>query len=97
MKFPFLKDLGREEGSVRVGPLGRMNVTKSLSTPLAQQALERFHAYTNGATNNMTLHTNWARTIEVLHAAELIDELLRDPDLQKRGPDRHTRGWRVGR
>ena len=46
MKFPFLKDLGREKGSVRVGPLGRMNVTKSLSTPLAQEALERFHAYT---------------------------------------------------
>jgi NAD-reducing hydrogenase large subunit len=83
MKFPFLKDLGREEGSVRVGPLGRMNVTKSLSTPLAQEALERFHAYTGGATNNMTLHTNWARTIEVLHAAELIEELLRDPDLQR--------------
>ena len=50
MKFPFLKDLGREEGSVRVGPLGRMNVTKSLSTPLAQQALESFHAYTGGRT-----------------------------------------------
>jgi len=83
MKFPFLKDLGREKGSVRVGPLARMNVTNLLSTPLAQQALERFHAYTGGAPNNMTLHTNWARTIEVLHAAELIDELLRDPDLQK--------------
>ena len=83
MKFPFLKDLGREKGSVRVGPLGRMNVTNSLSTPLAQEALERFHAYTGGAANNMTLHTNWARTIEVLHAAELIEELLRDPDLQK--------------
>lgn len=83
MKFPFLKDLGRENGSVRVGPLGRMNVTKSLSTPLAQEALERFHAYTSGVANNMTLHTNWARTIEVLHAAELIEELLRDPDLQK--------------
>ena len=82
MKFPFLKDLGREKGSVRVGPLGRMNVTKSLPTPLAQEALERFHAYTAGAANSMTLHTNWARTIEVLHAAELIGELLRDPDLQ---------------
>ncbi len=82
MKFPFLKELGRERGSVRVGPLARMNVTTSLSTPLAQGALERFHAYTGGAPNNMTLHTNWARTIEVLHAAELIAELLRDPDLQ---------------
>ncbi|BBZ17899.1 Ni/Fe hydrogenase subunit alpha [Mycolicibacterium gadium] len=82
MKFPFLKDLGREKGSVRVGPLARMNVTKTLSTPRAQEALERFHAYTGGAPNNMTLHTNWARTIEVLHAAEVIEGLLRDPDLQ---------------
>ncbi|ABF08408.1 MULTISPECIES: Ni/Fe hydrogenase subunit alpha [Pseudomonadota] len=83
MKFPYLKDLGREKGSVRVGPLGRMNVTKTLSTPLAQEALERFHAYTKGRANNMTLHTNWARAIEILHAAEVIRELLHDPDLQK--------------
>jgi NAD-reducing hydrogenase large subunit len=82
MKFPYLTDLGREHGSVRVGPLGRMNVTHSLSTPLAQEALERFHAYTPGRANNMTLHTNWARAIEILHAAELIQELLNDPDLQ---------------
>lgn len=82
MKFPFLKDLGREKGSVRVGPLARMNVTNSLPTPRAHEALERFHAYTGGAANNMTLHTNWARAIEVLHAAELIEELLRDPLLQ---------------
>ena len=82
MKFPYLSDLGRENGSVRVGSLGRLNVTQSLSTPLAQQALERFHAYTPGRANNMTLHTNWARAIEILHAAELIKELLNDPDLQ---------------
>src|SRR6476620_7077902 len=36
----------RDAGSVRVGPLARMNVTHTLSTPLAQQALEKFHAYT---------------------------------------------------
>jgi len=83
MKFPFLKGLGREAGSVRVGPLARMNVTRSLSTPLAQEALERFHAYTHGRANNMTLHYNWARAIEILHAAELIRDLLNDPDLQK--------------
>lgn len=60
-----------------------MNVTKSLSTPLAQEALERFHNYTKGKANNKTLHTNWARAIEILHSAELIKELLNDPDLQK--------------
>jgi len=82
MKFPFLKKLGREKGSVRVGPLGRLNVTKSLTTPLAQEALERFHHYTKGKSNNKTLHTNWARAIEILHSAELIKELLYDADLQ---------------
>lgn len=83
MKFPYLKDLGREEGSVRVGPLARANVTKSYSTPLAQAALERFKAYSNGKGNNRVLHTNWARAIEIIHSAELIKELLNDPDLQK--------------
>ncbi|CAN5600864.1 Ni/Fe hydrogenase subunit alpha [soil metagenome] len=83
MKFPFLTDLGREAGSVRVGPLARLNVTGSLSTPLAQQALEKFHAYTGGRANDMTLHTNWARTIEIIHAAEVVRDLLLDPDLQK--------------
>ena len=84
MKFPYLKDLGREAGSVRVGPLARLNVTKSYgdSTPLAQAALERFHDYTHGRANDMTLHTNWARAIEILHSAELIKVLLNDPDLQ---------------
>ena len=83
MKFPFLTDLGRDAGSVRVGPLARLNVTKSLSTPLAQQALEKFHAYTDGRANNMTLHTNWARAIEIVHAAEVVRDLLADPDVQK--------------
>ncbi|MEH6576112.1 MAG: Ni/Fe hydrogenase subunit alpha [Amphritea sp.] len=83
MKFPFLKDLGREKGSVRVGPLARLNVTQCYLTPLAQEALERFKAYTNGKSNNMVLHTNWARAIEIIHCAELIKQLLNDPDLQQ--------------
>ena len=83
MKFPFLKELGREKGSVRVGALARVNVTKSYSTPLAQAALEKFHAYNKGKASTKALHTNWARTIEIIHTAELIKELLSDPDLQK--------------
>ena len=83
MKFPFLKELGREKGSVRVGPLARVNVTKSYSTPLAQAALEKFQTYNKGKCSNKALHTNWARAIEILHSAELIKVLLSDPDLQK--------------
>lgn len=83
MKFPYLTDLGREAGSVRVGPLARLNVTRTLSTPIAAEALERFHAYTRGRANNRTLHTNWARTIEIIHAAEVVRDLLNDPDITK--------------
>jgi NAD-reducing hydrogenase large subunit len=83
MKFPFLTQLGRDAGAVRVGPLARLNVTNTLSTPIAAEALKRFHAYTGGRANNMTLHTNWARTIEIIHAAEVVRDLLLDPDLQK--------------
>ena len=83
MKFPYLTDLGREAGSVRVGPLARLNVTRSLPTPIAAEALERFHAYTGGRANDMTLHTNWARTIEIIHAAEVVRDLLKDPDITK--------------
>jgi NAD-reducing hydrogenase large subunit len=83
MKFPYLTDLGREAGSVRVGPLARLNVTKTLSTPLAAEALQKFHAYTGGRANAMTLHTNWARAIEIIHAAEVVKDLLGDPDVCK--------------
>lgn len=81
MKFPFLKAFGREAGCVRVGSLARLNVTGTLTTPRAAEALERFHAYTQGRANTMTLHTNWARAIEIIHAAEVVRDLLNDPDL----------------
>ena len=82
MKFPYLTALGREAGSVRVGPLARMNITQTLTTPLAAAELAQFHDYTHGKANDMTLHTNWARAIEIINTAELIQELLLDPDLQ---------------
>lgn len=81
MKFPFLKALGREVGSVRVGSLARLNVTPTFSTTHAADAAEEFHAYTGGRANPMTLHGNWARAIEIVHAAEVIEQLLHDPDL----------------
>jgi NAD-reducing hydrogenase large subunit len=82
MKFPYLKHLGRENGWYRVGPLARLNTCDFIPTPLAQKEFEEFKAYTNGKPNNMTLHYHWARLIEILHAAEVIRDLLHDPDLQ---------------
>jgi NAD-reducing hydrogenase large subunit len=31
----------------------------------------------------MSMHMHWARLIELLHSAEVIRDLLKDPDLQK--------------
>ena len=82
MKFPYLKHLGKEKGWYRVGPLSRLNTCDFIPTPLAQKEFELFKAYTHGKPNGMTLHYHWARLIEVLHSAEMIRELLKDPDLQ---------------
>lgn len=93
MKFPYLKSLGRENGWNRVGPLARMNVSERLSTPLANEEFKIFKEYTNGKPNGHTMHTHWARLIEILHCAELIKELLYDPmilgdDLLRKGTSR---------
>ena len=83
MKFPYIKEYGNEKGWYRVGPLARLNTCDFIPSPLAQKAFEEFKAYTNGKPNNMSLHYHWARLIETLHSAEMIRELLNDPDLQK--------------
>jgi NAD-reducing hydrogenase large subunit len=81
MKFPYLTHLGRQEGWNRVGPLARLNVCDRIDTPLAQQELEAFKAYTAGKPNHSTMHYHWARLIELLHCAEVMKALLHDPDI----------------
>jgi NAD-reducing hydrogenase large subunit len=83
MKFPYLMHIGKENGWYRVGPLARCNTADFIPTPLAQKELEIFKAYTNGKPNNMSMHMHWARLIELLHSAEMMKDLLNDPDLQK--------------
>jgi NAD-reducing hydrogenase large subunit len=82
MKFPYLKSLGKEKGWYRVGPLARLNTCDFIPSPLAQKEFEEYKAYANGRPNNMSLHTHWARLIELLHSGEVIRDLLKDPDLQ---------------
>jgi NAD-reducing hydrogenase large subunit len=81
MKFPFIRSLGREQGWYRVGPLARLNTCDFIPTPLAQAEFEIYKAYTGGRPNGMSMHMHWARLIEALHAAEVIRDLLKDPDL----------------
>ena len=82
MKFPYLKSLGKKDGWYTVGPLARLNTCDFIPTPLAQKEFEIYKAYTKGKPNNMSMHMHWARLIELLHSAEVMKELLNDPDLQ---------------
>jgi NAD-reducing hydrogenase large subunit len=91
LKFPYIKQLGREHGWNRVGPLGRINVCDGIRTDLAEK--ERLAFFSDGrGINNRTMHTHWARLIEILHCAEMIKELLEDDDILSN--DLHRKGER---
>ena len=92
MKFPFMKQLGTEEGWYRVGPLARVNTADFIDTPEAELARQEFKAVTGGKPNNITMAYHWARMIETLHAAEKMKALLNDSDLQ--GEDLVVKGER---
>lgn len=81
MKFPYLKNVGREKGWNRVGPLARLNICDYIPTPLAEKARQEYFEFTGSNVNNSTMYSHWARLIETLHCAEVMKELLFDPDI----------------
>ncbi len=82
MKFPYFKKLGYPEGSYRVGPLARFNVSDSISTPKAGKYFDVFKQIANGKPVKGSLFYHFARLVEMLHATELIAELIEDDDIQ---------------
>ena len=88
IKFPYLKNVGwkgfvdgKDSGVYRVAPLGRLNASDGMATPLAQQHYEKFYETLGGKPVHMTLATHWARLIEALQAAERMVELIDDPEI----------------
>lgn len=81
LKFPFFKEFGPEEGFYRVGPLGRLNVADSISTPLAQKEFLEFKKINGGKPVESSLYYHYARLIEALYSAERAMEILNDPDV----------------
>lgn len=65
MKFPYLKEIGREHGWNRVGPLARINICEAIPTPLAEKERQAFVSFTGKKVNNSTLYSHWARLIEI--------------------------------
>ncbi|WP_234087496.1 Ni/Fe hydrogenase subunit alpha [Azonexus sp. R2A61] len=95
MKFPHIRSLGADDGWYKVGPLARVQAASYLATPLAEAERLKMLALGNGKPVHGTLVYHWARLIEILHALEMIDELLNDPDIlgldlmAERGERRH--------
>ena len=81
LKFPYYKALGWPKGTYRVGPLGRLNAAKRISTPLAQAEYQKFMALRGGKVIEGTLFYHYARIIEDLYGLERARELLEDPDI----------------
>ncbi len=87
-KLPYLKKIGWKglidgptSGIYRVGPLGRLNASEGMATPLAQQEFERMYETLGGKPVHSTLAFHWARLIELLYAAERALELSRDEEI----------------
>jgi len=81
LKFPYYKKMGFPQGVYRVGPLGRLNASDQIRTPIAGEEHKRFKAINNGAPVENTLYYHYARLIEILYAIERARELLLDEDI----------------
>ena len=81
MKFPFLKHLGADLGSYRVGPLSRLQNCDFIPSELAEVQRREFVAAAHGEPVQAVLAYHWARMVELLHCVEVISELLDDPDI----------------
>jgi NAD-reducing hydrogenase large subunit len=80
LKFPYYKKLGYPGGVYRVGPLGRMNNSKRIDTPLANEEHKLWKKMNGGKPVENTLYYHLARLIEVLYAIERVKVILDDPD-----------------
>ena len=87
-KFPYLKQVGwkgqvagLDSGVYRVGPLGRLNASNGMATPLAQAEYEVMYKTLGGKPVHGTLAFHWARLIELLYATERAMQLVGDPEI----------------
>jgi NAD-reducing hydrogenase large subunit len=81
LKFPYYTKMGYPNGVYRVGPLGRLNISEKIDTPLANDELKVFKSLNSGKPVENTLYYHYARLIEALFAAERVRDLCNDKDI----------------
>lgn len=95
LKFPYLKNVGwkgfvdgNDSGVYCATPLSRLNASDGMATPKAQEHFEKMYETLGSKKLNgryepvhHRLATHWARLIELLYAAERMQELAQDPEI----------------
>ncbi|MFH1413256.1 MAG: Ni/Fe hydrogenase subunit alpha [Candidatus Omnitrophota bacterium] len=88
LKLLYLKNVGwkgfidgADSGVYRVAPLARLNAAEGMATPLAQVEYRRMFDTLGGKPAHHTLAYHWARLVEVMYAAERMNELIYDPEI----------------
>lgn len=81
MKFPYFTALGPDAGWYKVGPLARLLACSFVPSPAAEAERRTMLAAGDSGMLHGSLFYHWARLIELLHAAEVIRDLLDDPDI----------------
>ncbi len=87
VKFNYLKPIGwqgftegKAGGIYAVAPLARLNASDGMATPEAQKAYEEYFK-TLGRPVHHTLANHYARVVEMVYAAERMNELINDPEI----------------
>ncbi|MCB2223327.1 MAG: Ni/Fe hydrogenase subunit alpha [Actinobacteria bacterium] len=88
VKFPYLKSFGWQgfvdgpgSGLFSVAPLARLNAADGMATPLAAAARDEMFETLGGRPVHHTLANHWARVVELLYAAERLQQITSDPVL----------------
>ena len=81
LKFPYYLPQGYPNGMYRVGPLARLNIIDRCGTEYADRELLQFRQLEAEGPVLSSFYGHYARLIEMLYAAEMIEHLLADPGI----------------
>ncbi|MEW6557663.1 MAG: Ni/Fe hydrogenase subunit alpha [Elusimicrobiota bacterium] len=80
-KMTYLKKLGHESGTYKVGALARLNVSDKIATPLAAAEFTQMYKFFGRKPVHNSLAYHWSRIVELLYASERGLELVRDKEI----------------
>ncbi len=88
LKFPYIKNrgwVGFVEGAdtslYQANPLPRLNAADGMATPKAQAEYEKMFDTVGGKPCHKLMVNHWARLVEMVYAAERMQELINDPEI----------------